>query len=98
VVWVTEFGRMRHSKGATAGTTIRGLHVGLAGAGVKRAFSYGATDDFGHIAIDKPSSIYDLHATVLHLLGLNHERLASTTRHRTPAHDVHGHVLTEILS
>jgi hypothetical protein len=71
----------------------------MAGAGVKRGYSYGATDDFGHTAVDRPATIYDLHATILHLLGLDHERLSvyhnGIERRLT---DVHGSVLREILS
>ncbi|MDB5307330.1 MAG: hypothetical protein JWO38_1532 [Gemmataceae bacterium] len=101
VVWVTEFGRMpTFQKGASGRDhNPAGFTVWLAGAGVKAGFSYGATDEFGHKAVDKVTSIYDLHATILHLLGLNHERLSyyhnGIERRLT---DVHGHVLTEILS
>ena len=71
----------------------------LAGAGVKRGFSHGATDEFGYTAAESPTTIYDLHATVLHLLGLDHERLSiyhnGIERRLT---DVHGHVIRAILS
>ncbi|MEX2560503.1 MAG: DUF1501 domain-containing protein, partial [Pirellulales bacterium] len=67
--------------------------------GVKQAFSFGATDEFGYRAVEHPLTIYDLHATILHLLGLNHERLTfqvdGVERRLT---DVHGHVVQEILS
>lgn len=101
VVWVTEFGRMpTFQKGASGRDhNPKGFTAWMAGAGVKRAFSYGATDDFGHIAVDKVTTIYDLHATILHLLGLDHERLSfyhnGIERRLT---DVHGHVLKEVLS
>lgn len=101
VVWVTEFGRMpTFQKGASGRDhNPKGFTAWMAGAGVKRAFSYGATDDFGHIAVDKVATIYDLHATILHLLGLDHERLSfyhnGIERRLT---DVHGHVLHEVLS
>jgi len=101
VVWVTEFGRMpTFQKGASGRDhNPKGFTAWLAGAGVKRAFSYGATDDFGHVAVDRVTTIYDLHATILHLLGLNHEQLSfyhnGIERRLT---DVHGHVLTEILA
>lgn len=100
VMFVTEFGRMpTFQKGANGRDhNPHGFTVWLAGAGVKRAFSYGATDDFGHKAVEQVTTIYDLHATVLHLLGLNHERLSfyhnGIERRLT---DVHGHVLQEIL-
>jgi hypothetical protein len=71
----------------------------MTGAGVKRAFSHGATDDFGYEAVDKVATIYDLHATILHLLGLNHERLSfyhnGIERRLT---DVHGHVIDDVLA
>lgn len=101
VVWVTEFGRMpTFQKGASGRDhNPKGFTVWLAGAGVKRAFSYGATDDFGYEAADKKATIYDLHATVLHLLGLNHERLSfyhnGIERRLT---DVHGEVLRDVLA
>jgi uncharacterized protein DUF1501 len=66
---------------------------------VKAPLSFGATDEFGYQAVEKVSSIYDLHATILHLLGLNHERLSfyhnGIERRLT---DVHGHVLHEVLA
>ncbi len=101
IVWVTEFGRMpTFQKGANGRDhNPKGFTCWLAGAGVKRAYSYGATDDFGHLAVENVSSIYDLHATVLHLLGLDHERLSyyhnGIERRLT---DVHGTVLRDILS
>jgi uncharacterized protein (DUF1501 family) len=100
VVWVTEFGRMpTFQKGANGRDhNPHGFTVWLTGAGVKKAFSYGATDEFGYQAVQNVATIYDLHATILHLLGLDHERLSfyhnGTERRLT---DVHGEVLTEIL-
>jgi hypothetical protein len=101
VVWVTEFGRMpTFQKGANGRDhNPAGFTVWLAGAGVKRGFSYGATDDFGHKAVANVTTIYDLHATILHLLGLDHERLSfynSGVERRLT--DVHGHVITDILA
>jgi hypothetical protein len=76
-----------------------GFTCWLAGAGVKRGFSYGATDEFGHRAVENVTTIYDLHATILHLLGLDHERLSyyhnGIERRLT---DVHGHVLHDLLA
>ena len=101
VVWVTEFGRMpTFQKGANGRDhNPKGFTVWMTGAGVKRAFSYGATDDFGYQAVDKITTIYDLHATILHLLGLDHERLSfyhnGTERRLT---DVHGHVIEDVLA
>jgi hypothetical protein len=101
VIWATEFGRMpTFQKGASGRDhNPKGFTVWLAGAGVKAGLSYGATDEFGYQAVEKVTSIYDLHATVLHLLGLDHERLSfyhnGIERRLT---DVHGHVVHEILS
>ena len=73
--------------------------VWLAGAGVKPGFSYGATDDLGYKAVDTFTTIYGLHATILHLLGLDHERLTfynSGIERRLTV--VHGHVIDGILA
>src|SRR3954468_14268114 len=100
VAFVTEFGRMpTFQKGASGRDhNPHGFTVWLAGAGVKPGFSYGATDEFGHKAVENVCTIYDLHATILHLLGLDHERLSfyhnGIERRLT---DVHGHVITDIL-
>ncbi len=101
VVFTTEFGRMpTFQKGASGRDhNPKGFTVWLAGAGVKRGYSHGATDEFGHKAVEKVATIYDLHATMLHILGLDHERLSyyhnGIERRLT---DVHGHVIREILS
>lgn len=101
VAFVTEFGRMpTFQKGANGRDhNPRGFTVWLAGAGVKKAYSYGSTDDFGYQAAEKVSTIYDFHATLLHLLGLDHERLSfynnGIERRLT---DVHGRVIRDILA
>src|SRR5262245_51708523 len=101
LVWTTEFGRMpTFQKGANGRDhNPKGFTVWLAGAGVKRAFSHGATDQFGYQAAENVTTIYDLHATILHLLGLDHERLSfyhnGIERRLT---DVHGEVIQEILA
>ena len=101
VAWVTEFGRMpTFQKGASGRDhNPHGFTVWLTGAGVKRGFSHGATDEFGYKAVENVCTIYDLHATMLHLLGLNHERLTfyhnGSQRRLT---DVHGEVIREVLT
>jgi uncharacterized protein (DUF1501 family) len=101
VVFVTEFGRMpTFQKGANGRDhNPAGFTVWLAGAGVKRAFHYGATDDFGYKAVENVATIYDLHATMLHLIGLDHTRLSfynnGIERRLT---DVHGHVIQPVLA
>ena len=101
VAFVTEFGRMpTFQKGASGRDhNPKGFTVWLAGAGIQGGHSYGSTDEFGANAIENVTSIYDLHATLLHLLGINHERLSyyhnGIERRLT---DVHGHVLHDILA
>ncbi|MBX9788217.1 MAG: DUF1501 domain-containing protein [Pirellulales bacterium] len=105
VLFTTEFGRTPFTQSAAniVGTgrdhNQYGFTVWLAGAGLKRGSSYGATDDIGYKAIDKPTTWHDLHATVLHLLGIDHERLTfyhnGIQRRLT---NVHGHVIREILA
>jgi hypothetical protein len=101
VAFVTEFGRMpTFQKGASGRDhNPAGFTVWLAGAGVKRAFHHGATDAFGWKAVEDVCTIYDLHATILHLLGLDHTRLSyyhnGIERRLT---DVHGHVIKAVLA
>lgn len=101
VVWMTEFGRMpTFQKGASGRDhNPEGFTAWMMGAGVKAPFTYGATDEFGYKAAENVSTVYDFHATILHLLGLNHKRLTyyhnGFERRLT---DVHGHVIEEILS
>ncbi|MBI2688782.1 MAG: DUF1501 domain-containing protein [Acidobacteria bacterium] len=102
VMGVTEFGRTPVAQGA--GKKGRDHHPNcftcwLAGAGVKPGIAYGASDDLGHQPAESPVTIYDFHATALHLLGLNHEKL--TYYHngiRRRLTDVHGHVVQGILA
>lgn len=100
VVWSTEFGRMpTFQKGAQGRDhNPKGFTAWMMGAGVRKALSHGATDEFGYRAVEKVSTIYDLHATILHLLGLDHECLSfyhnGIERRLT---DVHGNVIHEIL-
>jgi hypothetical protein len=101
VLWSTEFGRMPTFQAGANGRdhNPKGFTVWLAGAGVKKGFSYGQTDEFGYQAAEKVATIYDFHATVLHLLGLDHERLSfyhnGLERRLT---DVHGQVLRDVLA
>ena len=70
----------------------------MAGAGVKRGFRYGRTDEFGYHAIENRCTIHDLHATILHLLGIDHKRL--TYRHNGRDFrltDVYGEIASDIL-
>lgn len=102
LVWFgSEFGRTPYAQDNGTGRDHNplGFTQWLAGAGVKPGFSYGETDEFGHLAIAGKIHMHDLHATILHLLGLDHERL--TFRHAGRDFrltDVHGHVVKEILT
>jgi hypothetical protein len=99
LIWTTEFGRMPFSQGTAGRDHNGGTFVSwLAGAGVKPGIAFGASDDWGWKALE-PTWCYDLHATVLHLLGIDHERL--TFRHNGANRrltDVHGHVIEKILA
>jgi hypothetical protein len=100
VVWTTEFGRMPFTQGATGRDHNGGTFVTwLAGAGVKPGTTYGQSDEFGYQAAEGKTYCYDLHATILHLLGIDHERL--TYRHNgfdRRLTDVHGEVIHDILA
>lgn len=101
VVWCTEFGRMPTFQQGASGRDHNpaGFTSWLAGAGVKKGFTYGATDEFGYKAVENVSTVYDFHATILELLGLDHERLSfyhnGIERRLT---DVHGKVITDVLT
>jgi len=101
VVFCTEFGRMpTFQKGASGRDhNPKGFTAWLAGAGVKAPFTYGATDEFGYQAVENVTTVYDFHATILHLLGLDHRRLSfyhnGIERRLT---DVHGEVIHDILA
>lgn len=99
VVWTTEFGRMPFSQGRAGRDHNQGTFVTwLCGAGIKRGVAHGQSDPWGWRAIT-PIYCYDLHATILHLMGIDHTKL--TFRHNgidRRLTDVHGHVINEILS
>jgi hypothetical protein len=101
VLWCTEFGRMPTHQEGTSGRDHNpdAFTTWMMGAGVKGGVSYGETDDFGRRSVVDVATVYDFYATVLHLLGLNHEKLTyyhnGAQRRLT---DVHGHVLKEILA
>ncbi len=99
IVWAGEFGRTPHSAGRDGRDHHpEGFSVWLAGGGVKGGTIYGATDELGMQAVDKVSTMHDLHATILHLLGLDHERLTYRFAGRDfRLTDVHGHVIHDVL-
>jgi hypothetical protein len=99
VIWTTEFGRQPFSQGSTGRDHNGGTFVTwLAGAGIKGGAAHGQSDEWSWRALD-PLYCYDLHATVLHLLGIHHEKL--TFRHNGSDRrltDVHGHVIRQVLA
>lgn len=99
VVCAPEFGRTPFSQGSDGRDHNEfGFSVWMAGGGVKPGVTYGATDDYGYKAVEKPCDIHDLHATILYLLGLDHEELTfrfGGRDHRLT--DVHGKALREII-
>jgi hypothetical protein len=100
VVWSGEFGRTPDDPTQDGrGHNHKGFSIFLAGGGAKAGHVHGATDDYGYEAIAGKVHVHDLHATMLHLLGLDHERL--TYRHGGRDYrltDVHGRVVTEVLA
>ncbi|MBX3415580.1 MAG: DUF1501 domain-containing protein [Pirellulales bacterium] len=100
VIWGGEFGRMPMSEqGKGRDHNPWGYSVWLAGAKVRRGFAYGATDPFGLRAVEGQVHVHDLHATILHLLGLDHESLTYTHNGRDERlTDVAGRVVKEILA
>jgi hypothetical protein len=109
VVWGGEFGRTPTVElpkpGSNAGKingrdhNHHGFSMWLAGGGVKGGFSYGATDEFGFAAVENPVHVHDLHATLLHLLGFDHERLTYRYAGRDfRLTDVHGKVVTDLIA
>jgi hypothetical protein len=99
VVWSGEFGRTPFAQGeAGRDHNPFGFSLWLAGGGVKAGTIYGATDEFGYKVIENKAEIHDLHATMLHLLGLDHTRVTFRFSGRDMRlTDVHGHVIQEIV-
>ena len=100
VWWGGEFGRTPFAQGSDGRDhNPRGFTVWLAGAGVKAGHAHGATDELGHHAIENKVHMHDLHATILHLLGLHHEKLTFEYAGRNfRLTDVAGNVVHEILA
>lgn len=109
VIWGGEFGRTPTVElpdlGANSGMSNGrdhnpyGFSMWLAGAGLKRGYVHGATDEFGFAAVEKKVHVHDLHATLLHLLGFDHERFTYRYAGRDfRLTDVHGHVVKELLA
>jgi hypothetical protein len=99
VLWGGEFGRTPYGQGGDGRDhNHRGFTMWMAGGGVKGGCSYGATDEYGYEAVENKMHIHDWHATILHLLGLNHERLTYRYAGRDMRlTDVRGTVVTDII-
>ena len=101
VLWTTEFGRMPTHQDGTSGRDHNpdGFTCWMMGAGIQRGTSYGATDEFGRRAEVNPTTVWDFYATVLHVMGFDHEKLTwyhnGLDRRLT---DVHGQVIPDILT
>ncbi len=100
VLWGGEFGRTPMAQGADGRDhNPFGFTMWMAGGGVKGGTVYGATDEFGYRAVENPVEMYDLHATILHLLGVDHKRLTVRFGGRDMRlTDVHGNVLRPLLA
>ena len=100
VIWTTEFGRTPFAQGGVGRDHNGGTFVSwLWGAGIKPGVAYGASDELGYQAVENRTYCYDLHATTLHLMGIDHEKL--TVRHNgidRRLTDVHGRVIHDILA
>ncbi|MEO0415958.1 MAG: DUF1501 domain-containing protein, partial [Verrucomicrobiota bacterium] len=100
VIWAGEFGRTPHGQnGDGRDHNQKGYTTWMAGGGVKGGFSYGSTDDYGYEAVTGRMHIHDWHATIMHLLGFDHEKLTYTYAGRDfRLTDVHGNVAHDIIA
>ena len=102
ILWTTEFGRMPSTQGSKGRDHNPYVFSNwLCGGGIKGGVTHGPSDQWGYKPLDRanPTQVYDIHATILHLLGIDHEKL--TVRHNgidRRLTDVHGHVIREILA
>jgi hypothetical protein len=99
VIWGGEFGRTPHAQGSGRDHNNKGFSLWMAGGGVRGGTTYGATDELGYEAVENPVHIHDWHATILHLLGLDHEKLTYRYAGRDfRLTDVKGHVVKDIIA
>ena len=100
ILWHGEFGRLPISERMDGRDhNAHGFSVWLAGAGVKGGTIVGATDQYGYKAVENPQTIYELHATILHLLGFNHEKFTFRASGRDfRLTDVQGHVVQDLVA
>jgi uncharacterized protein (DUF1501 family) len=100
VVWAGEFGRTPMSQGGSGRDHHnKGFSVWMAGGGIRGGLTYGATDELGYAAVENPVNVHDLHATMLQLLGIDHQRLTYKFQGRDfRLTDVEGKLVKAILS
>lgn len=100
VIWGGEFGRTPMAQGSNGRDhNPYGFSMWMAGGGIKGGTIYGATDDYGYYAVENKTEIHDLHATMLHLLGIDHEKLSYFFGGRNMTlTDVHGRILHDIIA
>jgi hypothetical protein len=99
VIWGGEFGRTPMAQGNGRDHHIKGFAIWMAGGGIKSGITYGRTDDLGYNAVEDVVEVHDLHATMLHLLGVDHKRLTYKFQGRDfRLTDVQGHVVEKILA
>jgi hypothetical protein len=105
VIWGGEFGRTNYSQGKLTSDNFGRDHhprcytIFMAGAGVKKGYTFGATDDFGYSVVQDPVHVHDFQATLMHLLGIDHERLTFKFQgRRYRLTDVHGNLVKQVLA
>ena len=105
VIWGGEFGRTNYCQGRFQPDNYgrdhhpRSFSIWMAGGGVKKGISYGETDEFGYNIVKDPVHIHDFHATLMHLMGINHEQLTYKYQgRRFRLTDVAGHLVEGILA
>jgi hypothetical protein len=99
VVWAGEFGRTPMAQGNGRDHHIKGFSIWLAGGGIKGSLTHGSTDELGYNAVEDVVHVHDFHATLLHLLGIDHKRLTFKFQGRDfRLTDVHGRVVGKILA
>jgi len=99
IVFETEFGRTPMAQGSGRDHHMKGFSMWMAGGGIKGGISYGNTDEFGYNAVEKPVPVHDIHATMLHLMGIDHKRLNFRFQGRDfRLTDVFGNVIKDILA
>ena len=99
VVWGGEFGRTPMAQGDGRDHHIKAFSMWMAGAGIQPGMTYGGTDELGYSAVDNVVHVHDFHATMLHLLGIDHEKFTYRYQGRDfRLTDVHGKILKDIIT